>query len=311
MRSLVISGGGSKGAYAGGIIQYLKELDKDWNFYAGTSTGALMIPMVASNQIDDLKRAYTSITPDKIFKLNPFFIKSVKNGEFKFGINHFSIAKNLIINKSKSLGDSSNLRKTLEEFLTEENYNKLRDSDKEVIVSVTNLTTELVEFKSIHSETYSDFLDWMWASGSAAPFMSVVEKNGFDYVDGGLLRFIPLLEAIQSGATEIDAIVLMEEHNNFKPEKVRNVLHLISKMIKLFLLSRKKEDSDLIKLYKSIDDDREIKLNIYYTPRKMTNNPYIFDSETMKGWWCEGYEAAKMGPTYEYILTRRKVTRIK
>jgi predicted patatin/cPLA2 family phospholipase len=41
--------------------------------------------------------------------------------------------------------------------------------------------------------------------------MSVVEKNGFDYVDGGLLRFIPLLEAIQSGATEIDAIVLMEE----------------------------------------------------------------------------------------------------
>lgn len=311
MKALAISGGGNKGAFAGGIIQFLKESDKDWNFYAGTSTGALIIPMVALNEISELKRAYTSITPDKIFKLNPFFIKRVNNGEFKYGINHFSIAKNLIINKSKSLGDSSNLRKTLEEFLTENSYNQLRESDKEVIVSVTNLTTESVEFKSIHSETYSDFLDWMWASGSATPFMSVVEKNGYDYADGGLLRFIPLLEAIESGATEIDAIVLMEEHNNGKVEKVRNVLHLISKMIRLFLLSRKKEDSDLVKLHKAIDDDREVKLNIYFTPRKMTNNPYIFDSETMTNWWDEGYNLAKLGPTHEYILTKRKSVKIK
>lgn len=167
MKALVVSGGGSKGSFAGGIIEFLKESGSDWDFYAGTSTGALITPMVASGYIEYLKIAYTSITPDKIFKLNPFFIKSINNGEIKFGINHLSIAKNLIINKSKSLGDSSNLRKTLEDFLTENIYNQLRDSDKEVIISVTNLTTESVEFKSIHSETYADFLDWMWASGSA------------------------------------------------------------------------------------------------------------------------------------------------
>jgi predicted patatin/cPLA2 family phospholipase len=311
MKALVVSGGGSKGSFAGGIIEFLKEGGSDWELYAGTSTGALIIPMVALNQISDLKRAYTSITPEKIFKLNPFFIKSINNGEIKFGINHFSIAKNLIFNKSKSLGDSSNLRKTLEEFLNEDSYNTLRDSDKEVIISVTNLTTESVEFKSIHSETYSDFLDWMWASGSATPFMSIVEKNGYDYVDGGVLRFIPLIEAIQSGATEIDAIILMQEYEDSKIEKVRNVLHLMSKMIKLFLVSRKREDSDLDKLHKSINDDREIKLNLYYTPRKMTNNPYIFDTETMKSWWNEGYDLAKNGPNRQYILTKRKVIKIK
>lgn len=141
--------------------------------------------------------------------------------------------------------------------------------------------------------------------------MSVVEKNGFDYADGGLLRFVPLLEAIQSGATEIDAIVLMQENEDGKIEKVRNVLHLMSKMIKLFLVNRKREDSDLFKLHKSIDDDREVKLNLYYTPRKMTNNPYIFDTETMKSWWSEGYDFAKEGPTRQYILTKRKVIKIK
>ena len=186
--------------------EYLKETGKDWDFYAGTSTGSLVIPLVACNEIERLKVAYTSITPDKIFKLNPFFVKSNNDGDFKFGINHFTIAKNLIINHSISLGDSSNLRKTLEEFLRPENYQKIIDSGKDVIVSVCNLNLETIEFKSILQETYTDFLDWMWASGSATPFMSVVEKNGYEWADGGLLRFIPLLEAIERGATEIDAI---------------------------------------------------------------------------------------------------------
>ena len=311
MRSLVISGGGSKGAYAGGIVQFLKESGKDWDLYAGTSTGSLIVPLAACGEIETLKRAYTSITPEKIFKLNPFRIKSIKNGNFKFGINHINIARNLIINHGKSLGDSSNLRKTIEEFLSEENYNKVKNSKKDVLVTVCNLSLETVEIKSILSEEYSDFLDWMWASGSAAPFMSIVEKNGYEYADGGLLNFIPITEAIERGATEIDAIVLMEENNPASHEKIKNVLHLITKIIKILLLGRKKEDSNLTKIHKAIDDDREVKLNIYFTPDKMTNNPYIFDSVSMNKWWESGYKNASVGPTHEYILTRKKAVKVR
>jgi len=311
MRTLSISGGGSKGAYAGGIVEFLKESGKDWDLYTGTSTGALITPMVACNEIAQLKKAYTNITSEKIFKINPFRIKKVRNGVARFGINHFNIARNLILNKSNSLGDSSNLRKTIEEFLSEENYHKIRESDKDVLVSVCNLSLEQVEFKSILTEEYSDFMDWMWASGSATPFMSVVNKNGYEYADGGLMRFIPLQEAIERGSTEIDAIVLMEENNGGNHEKIRNVLHLMTKVVKILLTGRKKEDSDLSKLHKMIDDDREIKLNLYFTPNKLTNNPYIFDSVSMNNWWNQGYENAKAGPTHEYLLTRRKVVKLK
>lgn len=289
MRSLVISGGGSTGAFAGGIIDYLKNSGRDWQIYTGTSTGALISAMIADGRIDELRSGYTNITSDKIFKLNPFYVKSISNGQIKFGINHASIAKNLLVNRSKSLGDSSNLRDTIQTFFTEEIYNNIVESTKQVIISVTNLTKESLEFKSIKSETYKDFVDWMWASSSATPFMSVVEKNGYDYADGGILRFIPIIEAIEFGSTEIDAIVLMEEFSSEKIEKIRNVLHLMSKMIKLFLVSRRKEDSDLNRLSKIISDDREIKLNLYFTPRKLTNNPYIFDTETMSSWWSEGF----------------------
>lgn len=40
-KALVISGGGSKGAFAGGIAQYLMEEEqRDYDLFVGTSTGS-------------------------------------------------------------------------------------------------------------------------------------------------------------------------------------------------------------------------------------------------------------------------------
>ena len=310
MKTLCISGGGSKGAFGGGIVEYLMDSGKDWDLYAGTSTGSLITPMAACGKIGEAKKAYTNIQPSDIFTLNPFRIIRNKNGNVRFGINHFHIAYNLIIKGGKSLGDSSALRNTIHNFLSEGDFNDIKKSHKEVIVTVCNLTKETLEIKSANDENYDDFCDWMCASGSATPFMSVVTKNRCDYADGGLLRFIPLLEAIEMGSTEIDAIVLMKE-NDAEYEKVNNVLQLITKMVRIFLGSRKRHDVDLQMLSRNIDDDREIKLNIYYLPEKLTNNPYVFDKELMTKWWEMGYQYAKGSNYSEYILTKRKVKQIK
>ena len=308
MKALCISGGGSKGAFAGGIVESLVENGQTWDVFAGTSTGSLITPMVACNKIQELKEAYTNIKPSDIFKLNPFRIIRQRGGNIRFGINHFSIAYNLIWKGSKSLGDSSNLRQTIHKFLSLEDFNKIKESDKQVIVTVCNLTKETLEIKSIKEEEYDDFCDWMYASGSASPFMSVVPKNGYDYMDGGMLRFMPLIEAIEMGATDIDAIVLMEESNNKgEIEKVNNLLQLLTKMIRIFLGSRKRHDVDIQMLSKEIDDDREIKIRIYYLPEKLTNNPYVFHKESMEKWWKMGYNFAKGKNYSEYILTKRKV----
>ena len=43
-KALVISGGGSKGAFGGGVAQYLmKNEQKDYDIFIGTSTGSLMV----------------------------------------------------------------------------------------------------------------------------------------------------------------------------------------------------------------------------------------------------------------------------
>jgi NTE family protein len=52
MKALVISGGGSKGAFAGGVAQYLLEKEADkYDIFIGTSTGSLLISHLALNKI--------------------------------------------------------------------------------------------------------------------------------------------------------------------------------------------------------------------------------------------------------------------
>ena len=75
MRALVISGGGSKGAFAGGIAQYLLEEKKhNYDLFLGTSTGSLLISHLALGKIQTIKKAFTSVNQSSIFSNNPFLI---------------------------------------------------------------------------------------------------------------------------------------------------------------------------------------------------------------------------------------------
>ena len=94
-------------------------------------------------------------------------------------------------------------------------YAKIRGDNKEVVVTVSNLTVNQVEYKSIQECTYDDFCDWIWGSCNYIPFMSLLEKNSYQYADGGFGSLVPIREAILRGATEIDAIILETEVTQF------------------------------------------------------------------------------------------------
>jgi predicted acylesterase/phospholipase RssA len=75
-KALVISGGGSKGAFAGGVAQYLmKERGNDYDLFLGTSTGSLMVSHLSLGMLDELKTLYTNVNQQSIFSNNPFRIK--------------------------------------------------------------------------------------------------------------------------------------------------------------------------------------------------------------------------------------------
>ncbi|HLW33038.1 MAG TPA: patatin-like phospholipase family protein, partial [Aequorivita sp.] len=114
MRALVISGGGSKGAFAGGVAQYLiDEMNLDYDLFVGTSTGSLLISHLALDKVSKIKTAFTSVNQNSIFSSCPFTIKRDKFGGQQIGINHITVLKNFIKGK-KTFGESFNLRKLIE-----------------------------------------------------------------------------------------------------------------------------------------------------------------------------------------------------
>ncbi len=288
MRALVISGGGSKGAFAGGVAQYLMEgLGYNYDMFLGTSTGSLLISHLALQEIEKIKNVYTSVTQDHIFSNCPFIIQN-KYGVANIAINHWNVLKNFY-RGSKTFGESHNLLNLIRNTFTPEEFNVLKGGNKEIVVTVSNLSLNTVEYKSISDFSYDDFCEWIWISCNYTPFMSLVRKEGCEYADGGLGSMVPIEEAIKRGATTVDAIVLHTEitHVNRLPSK--NAFSLLTSMFG-FMLDRIERQN--IRIGKFVANNRDAIINFYYTPTVLTTNSLIFDKEKMTQWWARGYEFA-------------------
>jgi NTE family protein len=289
MKVLVISGGGSKGAFGGGVAEFLiKECKKEYELFIGTSTGSLLIPLLSIGEIDKLKRLFTTVTQQDVFNNCPFIIKEV-NGNFKISINHFGIVRSFLKRK-KSFGESTNLRKLIGKSITRDEFRRMKESSAQVIVTVSNLTTNTLEYKSLKECSYLDFCDWIWASASMVPFMSLVEKNGCEYGDGGMGNIVPIYEALKRGACEIDIILLNSEKRSLIKPPVHNALDLTARAFD-FMLNQIVSDDITIGKMEGIQ--RQVNLSFYRPPQELTTNSLIFDPRQMKAWWKQGYDYAR------------------
>lgn len=307
-RAICVSGGGSKGAYAVGILEYYKDIGRNYDIYLGSSTGSLISTLAASGNYDSLINGYTNINHKDIFKISPFKIKKGKNGVYKYSISLMNSMYNLLIRRKVSFGDNTTFRnKTIPRFFSQEDYNNIIINGKELGIAVSNLTLEHGEIKYLKEYSYEMFCDWMWASTCVPLFTTVPLINGEEYVDGGLLNMVPIEEAILNDADEIDVIILDKEFPTLSNiEYVRNMGHFIDKLLNMMLNRIKKSNINLGALTHIAKKD--VIINFHYTERKLTNNSLIFDKDLMQMWRKEGYEKAKSGFTKRYLLMGEKNT---
>lgn len=289
MRALVISGGGSKGAFAGGVAQYLiEQKGKKYDIFLGTSTGSLLIPHLAAGNIQKVYDIYTNVTQHKIFNVNPFIVKK-KDGREYVTINYWNILWQFIKQK-RTFGESKNLKKEIKKHFSPEDFEFLKSINKEVVVTVSNLSKNRVEYKTLSEFEYEDFCDWIWISCNYIPFMSLATKDGWDYADGGLGCVVPIREAIKRGAKEVDAIILEAENMEYHKVLGKNPFSL---MINLFgFLLDQVEYHDVVE-GKLAALNKKVTLTTYYTPVQLTENSLVFNKTAMKDWWQQGFEYAR------------------
>ncbi|WP_412984569.1 patatin-like phospholipase family protein [Pontimicrobium sp. IMCC45349] len=289
MKALVISGGGSKGAFAGGVAQYLmEEQNKSYDLFLGTSTGSLLIPHLATGNVSKVYDIFTSVTQRDIFSVNPFVQR--KKGDREYVSINFINSLWQFIKLKRTFGESKALRKNIKKKFTIEEFDKIRRTREDVVVTVSNLSKNRVEYKSVKDCTYEEFCNWIWISCNYIPFMSLATVNGYEYADGGLGCVIPIREAIKRGATEVDAVVL--ESENMERQKVlgKNPFSLMMSLFSHLLDQVEKSDIEIGKLAAKHNN---VKLNLYYTPTSLTENSLIFSKRLMVKWWQEGFDYAK------------------
>lgn len=298
-RGLVISGGGAWGAFGAGTIA---AINKEYDVIAGISTGALMSPLVALNEFDTLKEAYTSVTDSDIFDLKWYKPNPVKkNGK----INVLAVIASLIASKP-SLATSNSMRNLIDQFILEEHYNEIREQGKSVLVGTQNLREKpsKIHYFDIQECGFEDFKDWMWASAVAPFYCNLVEKewvdeNGTTYMgqwtDGGVSELVAMEEVLDNMKKfrgykkEIDVIIHRSEpKSNFETDKVCNLIQNVNSVIGAMRYDI--EFENLIERAERYAIKRNATVNLYFLPRKLSPNAMIFDKNEMKSWWDEAYQ---------------------
>jgi predicted patatin/cPLA2 family phospholipase len=121
--------------------------------------------------------------------------------------------------------------------------------------------------------------------------MSILNKNGCEYADGGFATILPIRAAIDFGEVdEIDVIVLNPKVQERNLPKSTNAFQTLSKVFDISMNHSYNKDLMLGQLSGL---SKKVNVNMYYTPDLLTEYPLIFDPETMRNWWELGYEFAK------------------
>jgi len=278
-RALCISGGGSKGAFAGGLAKKLYESGHRWNNYYGTSTGALLNTLISLEDFDTLEKVYTNVENKDIFDKPPFNQRG--------RINVFRGLWRTVMGRT-SIGRARNLLDLIKETYTPENNANVLSQQKIVCACVTNYTLGRVECGYNTKENYHDFIKYIFASASVPLAMDLVNIGGMEYLDGGVVEHVPLQQAINDGVDEVDVIILRPNYSETNMVwESKNVPNVIMRTMQLLMKEISEADVIIGKLKNTLN--KNIDINLYYVPEDIAGNSLVFDKDVMKAWWKLGY----------------------
>ena len=186
--ALVLSGGGSRGAYQCGAWRALIELGIPIDIVVGVSVGALNSAMVVQGDPFLTSGLWRKLVTDKVFDVKPNAQITDFASEFRQGG-----------------ADVSGLKEIIDNYLDED---LIRKSPMDFGL----LTVELPLMKPHY--LWKDEIpegkmgDYIIASSSAFPALKPHTIDGKSYIDGGYENNMPIHMAVERGATNIIAIYL-------------------------------------------------------------------------------------------------------
>lgn len=198
-RAVVLSGGGSNGAYQIGVWKALKKLNIKYDIVTGTSVGAINGTMMTQKTYYKAYYFWKRLSFDMIFneKLkNNYHTKEGKKEVLKMYTKNIILEGGMEISKLESL-----LRSVIK-------IKKVYRSN----IDYGLVTFKLSKLKPIEKTKKqikeNEFIDYVIASATCFPAFQKKIINNDSYIDGGIYDNLPINLAIKMGADEIIAVDL-------------------------------------------------------------------------------------------------------
>lgn len=292
MKVLITSGGGAKGAFSVGALQYLKKAGiTDFDLISGTSTGSLIAGMVGAGKQDVLLDVYLNTTNADVLKpVN--LIDSLTQGR-------------------PYIYDTEPLMTQISTHIDADAYQKIMQSSSNLCFNAVCLQTgKLTVFstKKIMPDRHYDqllvtsrtmLINAMLGSSNQAVFMNPVTIKDLQYVDGGNKEVVPTrVVANNLSKTEDHDIYILSNNPDeivYLDKVFGDILSVLMRSISVFIQEVRENDLEVLATFKKISPT---KVRIFYIcPDKELDKDFPtglrFDNVRMQRWVRDGMEKAK------------------
>lgn len=265
---LVVEGGGMRGVYTAGVLDYFMEKNLYFDDCYGVSAGACHISSYVSKQIGRSMKVTLDYIDDKRYcSINSL----IKTGDM-FGVE---MLYDLIPNKL--------------ELYDYDTFNKFKGNFYSVVTNCKTGKAEYIKIKDMKKDIIA-----VRASSSLPLLSRIVEINGKEYLDGGITDSIPIKKSIKDGHKK--NVVILTRDKTYRKSK--------PKFLSFFKLKYKKYPN-LVKAienrYKMYNETLD-----FLEEEKAKNEVFIIqpklpvkisriekDKDKLKELYNQGYEDAK------------------
>lgn len=280
MNALVLSGGGSKGAWQAGVIHELIRQGVEYDLICGVSVGAInggflaqSPPEQMKDNIDFLVDMWESINTSNVYR--------------KWFLWPLSVLWKPSVYNVKPLRD-----------MIDKHIDNERLMHSRTFFSCGAVSHETGQIKYFLNRLNKDMKTAIMASAAFPAFLTPQEIGGDHYYDGGARDVTPIKKAIDMGAKAIDIVGNFTIDITPRYDKKITTLKVATRTLEMMSNEIIKNDLKALSLYndlaaKGLTNKRYIPYRIFTPSVPLDINPLEFEPETISKYIKLGKKDAK------------------
>lgn len=230
---LVLEGGGMRGLYTCGVLEFFMERDLYFNYVIGVSAGACNAA------------SYISRQKGRNIKVNTGFLKDWR----------YMSVRNLILKKSFFGMDF--IFKEIPDKYVKFDYEAFHSAPCKFLVGVTDCKTGKALYFN-KDDIMTEGFDILRASSSLPLLSPVVKLKGYEVLDGGISDSIPIAKSIKDGNDKNIIVLTRNKGYRKSPLKFVNLIKMKYKKYPLLIesmINRYKKYNDTLDYIERLEEE--------------------------------------------------------